>query len=203
MLTVHCYHPTTQKMNCRRLLTLLIALVLACPGFIGAHQVPSLTLEATFAPDGTATFALNLDPRLFLAEDPTTLPPVPAPWFRDQNDQERAETLASALAYVKSAITFFFDDQEAAALAWEFTPIDGATGEPFTDATAEVHFLAKSKTQCPDAAVASSIRLERSAKAAAVLLNKLDQQVEQRERHPQILFPGESSRAFKVRPAAP
>lgn len=193
-------------MNRRLLFSLLITVILAHPARTQAHQVPSLTLEAKFTSEGAAAFSINLDPRLFLAEDPTTLPPVPAPWFRDQSEQERAQTLASAQAYVQSAITFFFDDQKAAALTWEFIPIDGATGEPFTDATAEVHFLAKCSTKCPVSAGTSSIRLEPAAKAAAVLLNSLkqiDSQEEQSERRPQILFPGESSRAFKIQPATP
>jgi hypothetical protein len=188
------------------LLALLASIALLHPTPLHAHQVPSLTLEAKFTAEGAAAFSINLDPRLFLAEDPTTLPPVPAPWFRDQSEQERAETLASARAYVQSAITFFFDDQKAAALTWEFIPIDGATGEPFTEATSEVHFLAQCKTTCPAAAGTSSIRLEPAAKAAAVLLNsfkKLGDQEAQSERRPQILFPGESSRAFKIQPASP
>jgi hypothetical protein len=181
-------------------LALAFAFTLAVTPFVStawAHQVPSLTLEADFTVEGAVTFSINLDPRLFLAEDPTTLPPIPAPWFRDQTEQARTQTLADALTYVQSALTFFFDEQKSAALTWEFVPIDGATGEPFSDTTAEVHFLAKCKTQCPANTITSSIRLEPAAKAAAVLLNSLNQQA---ERRPQILFPGESSRPFRCIP---
>lgn len=179
----------------RPLVGLLTCLLLSSSAL--AHQVPSLTLEADFSPDGAVEFRVNLDPRLFLAEDPTTLPPVPAPWFRDQTEEARAQTLADATAYVQAALSFFFDDQKTAALTWKFEPIDGATGEPFTDATAEVHFLAKCQTRRPDTASASSVRLETAAKAAAVILNRLNQQA---ERRPQILFPGETSRPFRCLP---
>ena len=159
-----------------------------------AHQVPALTVEAEFDGNGGAAFQVNLDPRLFLAEDPTTLPPVPAAWFRDMPELERERTLAEARTYVRSALTFFFGDQKAGDLEWQFDPIDGATGEAFDDSTAEVHFLAKTRTRCPQGATTSVIRLETDAKAAAVLLNSLQQQA---ERRPQILFPGETSRAFR------
>jgi hypothetical protein len=158
-----------------------------------AHQVPNLTLEVNFAAAGAVEFRLNLDPRLFLAEDPKTLPPVPAPWFRDQSETEKAATLQQALTYVKAAVTFFFDGTPADNLAWEFQPIDGATGLPFTDQTAEVHLVAIAKCQAPTDSKTSSIRLEDAAKAPTVLLNSLNQQA---ERRPQILFPGESSRPF-------
>jgi hypothetical protein len=94
---------------------------------------------------------------------------------------------------------FFFDDQAAAELTWEFKPIDGATGMAFDDNTAEVHLLATVKTRSPEAAETCSVRLEMPAKAPAVLLNRLD---EQDERRPQILFPGETSRPFRHKPAA-
>ncbi len=158
-----------------------------------AHQVPNLTLEAEFTSSGEVEFRLNLDPRLFLAEDPKTLPPIPAPWYRDQSETEKAETLKQALAYVKAALTIFFDDQPAGDWSWEFQPIDGATGERFSDETAEVHLLALMKTRCPVGGKACSVRLEDPAKAPTVLLNSLNQQA---ERRPQILFPGETSRPF-------
>ena len=166
-----------------------------------AHQVPNLTLETEFSPDGAVEFRLNLDPRLFLAEDPTTLPPVPAAWFRDQSTEEKNLTLANARAFVRAAITFFFDDQPVTdPLTWELTPIDGATGLPFTDETAEIHFVAICKTRRPPAAQTSSLRLEAAAKAPTVLLNSLHQQA---ERQPQILFPGETSRPFRCAPDSP
>lgn len=165
-----------------------------------AHQVPNLTLEADFKSTGEVEFRLNLDPRLFLADDPRTLPPVPAPWFRDQSAEEKQRTLADALKYVQAALTVFFDEQAASGLSWEFTPIDGATGLGFDDNTAEVHLLATVKTRCPAPSTTCSVRLEDPAKAPAVLLNRLD---EQEERRPQILFPGETSRPFRHQPAEP
>jgi hypothetical protein len=171
------------------LLTLLCTVMTA-----RAHQVPNLTLEAEFSSSGEVEFRLNLDPRLFLAEDPKTLPPIPAPWYRDQTETEKADTLKQALAYVKAALTVFFDEQATGAdWVWQFQPIDGATGESFTDDTAEVHLLAIMKTRCPAGGKACSVRLEDPAKAPTVLLNSLNQQA---ERRPQILFPGETSRPF-------
>jgi hypothetical protein len=177
--------------------TLLLFASLLLPPLTHAHQVPSLTIEANFTPEGQLTLTINLDPRLFLAEDPTTLPPIAAPWFRDQSPEAKTQTLADALTYVQSALTFFFNDQPAANLIWQFEPIDGATNGPFTDTTAEVHFLATCKTQRPATATTSTVRLEPKAKAAAVLLNSLNQQT---ERRPQILFPGETSRPFLLTP---
>lgn len=178
-----------------------LALALLCTVMTArAHQVPNLTLEAEFSSSGEVEFRLNLDPRLFLAEDPKTLPPVPAPWFRDQTETEKAETLKQALAYVKTALTVLFDEQATGAdWVWEFQPIDGATGESFNDDTAEVHLLAIVKTRCPAGGKACSVRLENPAKAPTVLLNSLNQQA---ERRPQILFPGETSRPFVYLTAA-
>ncbi len=172
----------------------LIAWVWGLGGPLQAHQVPNLVLEADFKSSGEAEFRLNLDPRLFLAEDPRSLPPVPAPWYRDQSEEEKKRTLADALAYVRAAVSLFFDQEAAGELTWEFEPIDGATGLTFDDNTAEVHLLARAKTRCPAASETCWLRLEMPAKAPVVLLNRLD---EQDERQPQILFPGESSRPFR------
>lgn len=172
---------------------ILCALAALSPG-LRAHQVPNLTLEADFKSSGEVEFRLNLDPRLFLAADPRSLPPIPAPWYRDQSEEEKERTLADALAYVRSALTFFFDHQAADAWTWEFQPIDGATGMAFDDNTTEVHLLATARTRSPAAASACSVRLEMAAKAPAILLNRRD---DQDERQPQILFPGETSRPFR------
>lgn len=174
--------------------SVLAALIWSASGPLRAHQVPNLVLEADFKSTGEAEFRLNLDPRLFLAEDPRSLPPVPAPWFRDQSEEEKKRTLADALAYVRAALTLFFDKEAAGELAWEFEPIDGATGMAFDEATAEVHLLARVKTRCPAGSETCWLRLEAPAKAPIVLLNRLD---DQDERRPQILFPGESSRPFR------
>lgn len=172
-----------------------LAVLIGCAGgALSAHQVPNLTLEADFKSTGEVEFRLNLDPRLFLSEDPRSMPPVPAPWFRDQPEEEKRRTLEDALGYVKTAVTFFFDGQAAEAFAWEFKAIDGATGEALADDTLEVHLLATVKTRCPAGSAACSVRLEMPAKAPAVLLNRLD---DQDERQPQILFPGETSRPFR------
>ncbi len=188
----------TTRPPARRLIALIVsALAAFCPR-LEAHQVPNLTLEADFKSSGEVEFRLNLDPRLFLAAEPRSLPPVPAPWYRDQSEEEKKQTLADALVYVKTALTFFFDNQAAEELAWTFEPIDGATGLAFNDTTAEVHLLATVKTRCPEATAACSVRLEAPAKAPAVLLNRLD---DQDERRPQILFPGETSRPFRHKPA--
>ncbi len=188
----------TLRLPARRLVwravTLIFSVLLMPFQVLEAHQVPNLTLEADFKSSGEAEFRLNLDPRLFLAPDPRSLPPVPAPWFRDQSEEEKKRTLEDALAYVRAAVTLYFDRVEAGDLAWEFEAIDGATGLAFDDQTAEVHFLARAKTLSPQTSATFSMRLEMPAKAPVVLLNRLD---EQDERQPQILFPGESSRPFR------
>ena len=65
-------------------------LALAMPGAAWAHVVPNMTVEADFAADGVYTLSINVDPRTFLAADPTTLPPVPGSWYREQTPEQLA-----------------------------------------------------------------------------------------------------------------
>ena len=181
-----------------RILSFCLGLLLAI-GTVSAHQVPNLTIESEFQADGTAELRVNLDPRLFLAEDPTTLPPIPASWLLTQSEAEKAETWAKAEAYVRSAVTPAYSSPPLGIeLVWEFVAIDGGTGMAFTEQTAEVHLLAKAKMAVPAEAKAYTVAILMDAKAPAVLLNSFAGTM---ERRPQILFPGETSRPFPCRAA--
>ena len=61
-----------------------------------AHQVPSLTVEALFSADRSYTLRINVDPRLFISDQPSSLPPVPIEWYRDQKPEELAATKLKA-----------------------------------------------------------------------------------------------------------
>jgi alpha-mannosidase len=79
---------------------LLVLAVLGLP--LEAHQIPSLSVEALFSKDRTYLVRINVDPRLFLSAQPSSLPPVPVEWFRDQSDAEKKKTFETAEAYLKS-----------------------------------------------------------------------------------------------------
>lgn len=165
---------------------------------VQAHTVPNLTVEADFALDGSAKIQVNLDPRLFLADDPTTLPPIPADWIRNMGAEERAKIDQQASAYLEQALAWRFgEDAAPMVMTWSFLAIDGGTGGELSDETVEVHLLAQTQIEVPAAEGKFCVAVLEGAKAAMVLLNRLG---EQAERRAQVLFPGETSRPFQCRP---
>ena len=78
--------------------------MLAFATVAGAHVVPSMTVEAEFQSDGGYALRINVDPRTFLAPDPTTLPPVPASWYREQTPEQIAATHERAQYYLAEAL---------------------------------------------------------------------------------------------------
>jgi hypothetical protein len=156
-----------------------------------AHYVPNLVLEVDVtSATRKVELRLNLDPRLFLAEDPRDLPPVPASWYLEQSIDEKAETERRALEFVRAALTLLAGGEGVEIKSWRFEPIDGATGLALDEEAEEVHLVAITDVELPVAAPNPAVRLESATKVALVLLMSLDQE---EERSPQILFPGETS----------
>lgn len=158
---------------------------------LSAHTVPSMTVEAEFGTDHSYVLRINLDPRLFLSTNPTTLPPVEASWWREQSDEQKKASLQQALDYVQKALTVIFGGKAIALPAFSFQPMDGAANTPFTTETKEVHLLAETSGKAE--ASEFEVALGKDANTSLILLNSYGGNV---ERRPQVLFPGETSRAF-------
>ena len=179
-----------------RLLRLLPALLLTHG--LWAHQVPNMTIEAEFAASGDYTLRINLDPRIFLSRQPTALPPVTADWYLNQSATEKAQTHAQAADYLQSNLELHFGTQRTEVPGCDFVALDGATSEALKPDTAETHLLATARGRVPAGADSFLLDFGPEANVSLILLNSLDGQP---ERRPQVLFPGESSRAFPI-PAA-
>ena len=79
----------------RRVLGAAFLALLEVAGVAHAHVVPNMTVEAEFNSAGGYTLRINVDPRTFLAADPTSLPPVPASWYLEQTPEQAAAWAAS------------------------------------------------------------------------------------------------------------
>jgi hypothetical protein len=171
-----------------------------CAFTVHAHQVPSMTLETAFSEDDSAAFSINLDPRCFLAEVPTTLPPVPAEWWRDQSEADKTKTSQDANSFLQKAMRLQLGGKPIDLPAFTFTPMDAATNQEFTAESKEVHLLGKLTLKVPAEADSFVVDYTMSATVPLVLLNSLTTKPAGR---PQLLFPGETSRPFKLPIAAP
>jgi len=176
----------------RRLVMLSAACLLA--PVLRAHTVPTITVEAEFSAGREVTLRVNLDPRLFLSAQPASLPPVPAAWWLDQNDEERAKSLADAEAYIEKNIRLDAGGSPLKA-RWKVVAIDSASAFPLGPNSAETHLLAEHRGPLPDAAGEFKVTLDERAAVGLILLNSFEGRP---ERHPQAIFPGESSRGFKL-----
>jgi hypothetical protein len=172
----------------------LCLFVFALTGMLQAHQVPSLTIEATFTRTGEYKLRLDLDPRAFLSDPPTALPPVNADWYLQQSPDEKAATHQQAESYLRDNLTLRFGDQTVPLPPCRIVALDGATNEPLTPDTAETHLQATAEGRIP-ANGAFQIDFGSRAGVSLILLNHLEDQI---ERSPQALFPGESSQPFPL-----
>lgn len=163
-----------------------------------AHTVPSMVVEAEFTPDREVALLVNLDPRLFLSEQPASLPPVPASWWYQQSETERTETLAKAAAYLDAQLTFRVGGNDFRG-TWRVQPVDSTTVAPLAPASGEVHLLAEHRGPLPEVAGDFKLMVARTCGVATLLMNAMAG-VEQRQ--PQLVFPGESSRGFALPPLA-
>jgi hypothetical protein len=162
----------------------------------GAHTIPSLTVEAEFKADGGYELRANVDPRLFLSSKPSELPPVPVEWYREQSEAELGETRRKAGEYLTKALALSFNGKRVEnGAAYDFVPMDGATNLPLDAATKEVHLLGKFQSKAPEGGGDFQVALGKDALVSMILLNSLEGKP---ERRPQVLFPGETSRPFKL-----
>jgi hypothetical protein len=168
------------------------ALVPAC---LQAHAVPSTEIVASFKKDRSYTLTINLDPRSFLAPDPTTLPPVPGSWYRDQSKEQIAATHAKARDYLAQVVSLIFSTTKAEQPAADLVAIDGNDNTPFKAETEEIHLLATLRGTLPAAASDFQIAYAKTATTSLILLIEHEGET---ERRPQVIFPGETSRAIKL-----
>ena len=164
---------------------------------VQAHVVPNMTIEAEFARDHSFVLRLNLDPRVFLSDQPTSLPPVTADWFLNQSEEQKKATYQQATEYLKANVGLIFSDQSLALPEAEFVAMDGATNEPVKLDTAETHLLATAKGQVPAGSDNFKLAFGKAANVSLILLNSEEGN---EERRPQVIFPGETSRPFKITP---
>ena len=160
-----------------------------------AHVVPNMTIETEFTQGRQFTLKMNLDPRVFLSDQPTSLPPVSADWYLSQSETEKAATYAKAMEYLKANVGLTFNDQTLPLPACEFVALDGATYEAVKPDTAETHLLATAKAEVPGGADSFKIAFGKGANVSLILLNSEEGN---NERKPQVIFPGETSRPFKL-----
>lgn len=146
-----------------------------------------------FSTDRGYTLRINLDPRLFLSDQPATLPPVPIEWYRDQTPAELAKTEGLAQEYLDRALKLRFGELSVALPKCSFRPMDGATNLPVSAETKEVHLVAEAGGRTPDGGNQFQLMLSRDANTSMILLNSFDGQM---ERRPNAVFPGEGSRPF-------
>ncbi|MCB1279203.1 hypothetical protein [Prosthecobacter sp.] len=159
-----------------------------------------MTLEADFSAGGTYSLRINVDPRIFLATDPTTLPPVPASWYREQTPEQIAATHQKAQEYLSGALVVLFEGKKDVLPACEIQPIDGSDNTPLKADTLEVHLLAVAKGEVPAGATTFQIDFAHDANTSLILLHT---QGGNSDLRPQVIFPGETSRAFHLKAAAP
>lgn len=174
-----------------------LGVALLCLGTqAGAHTVPSMVAEAEFSPERQVTLLVNLDPRLFLTDQPTAVPPIPASWWFQQSEGEQAETLKRAAAYVDAQLQFHVGAGELRG-DWKVQPVDSATVAPLTPSSAEVHLLAEHQGPLPEVEGDFKMKVAPACAVATLLMNVM---AGAEQRQPQLVFPGESSRGFSLPP---
>lgn len=169
-----------------------------------AHQIPSLTVEALFSADRGYTLRINVDPRLILSEQPSSLPPIPIEWYREQSLEELAATEQKAAVYLRRALSIKFGETTVAVEKCQYQPMDGATNLPLSADTKEIHLLAEMKGTVTEGQNSFSLALSHDANVSMILMNTFEGTM---ERRPNVVFPGEISRpfmlAFPAKPAPP
>lgn len=174
---------------------LLLALCWFTTVHVHAHVVPNMTIEAEFTQDHRYTLRINLDPRVFLSDQPTSLPPVTADWYLSQSDSQKQETYTKATEYLEENVGLGFGEQTLKVPACEFVALDGATNEPVKPDTAETHLLATAKGEVPAGSDSFKVVFGKAANVSLILLNSEEGSNDKR---PQVIFPGETSRPFKI-----
>lgn len=176
------------------LLATIWALLGAC-GLLQAHVVPNMTVEATFEADGSYRMTLNLDPRTFMAADPTTLPPVPSAWYRDQTPSQIQATHEKAREYLVNCLNLLFGGQKTPLPECVFQAIDGSDNTPIKPETQEVHLLASTRGTVPNGATTFQVDYAKTANTPLILLSAVPGKPTQRA---QAVFAGETSPAVAL-----
>ncbi len=176
----------------RRAAILMFVCATACA--LSAHTVPTLVVEAEFNNARQSDIRVNIDPRLFLAAQPTTIPPMPATWWLEQDEPAQTKTKADAISFVEKTLGFTIGETGLRG-GWKVAAIDSATAFPLSAESAEVHLLAERQQQLPANPGVFKVTVSNDCSVGVILLNSVEGKP---ERHPQSLFPGETSRDFAV-----
>ena len=179
----------------RQMLGAAFSALLAVAGVAHAHVVPNMTIEAEFNAAGGYTLRINVDPRTFLAADPTSLPPVPASWYLEQTPAQAAATHEKAQQYLATSLGVLFDGKKTELPTCKIQAMDGADNTILKADTQEVHLLATASGELPANAVTFQIDFAKEANTSLILLHT---QVGKTELRPQVIFPGETSRPFQL-----
>ena len=183
----------------RRVSGAIFPAFLAAASLLHAHVVPNMTIEAEFNSAGGYTLRINVDPRTFLAADPTALPPVPASWYLEQTPEQAAATHEKAQQYLASSLGVLFDGKKAELPSCKIQAMDGADNTLLKAATQEVHLLATASGQLPAGATTFQVEFAKEANTSLILLHT---QAGKTELRPQVVFPGETSRPFQLHVSA-
>ncbi|MDZ4290161.1 MAG: hypothetical protein U0984_19500 [Prosthecobacter sp.] len=154
-----------------------------------------MTVETDFAINRGFTLKVNFDPRLFLSNQPTALPPVPGSWYREQSETERATTHENALAYLRKNLELRFGDEPMPLPQLKLEAIDGSDNTPLKPETAEVHLLATGRSVIPGSGSDFRLSLGRDANVSLILLSRIEGG---KDASPRVVFPGETSQAFSL-----
>ena len=160
-----------------------------------AHRVAELALEAEFQADGSFVCRVTLDPRLFLAADPSAMPPVGPEWFLDQDPEawgksqlQAAERLSELL---KTSLGKRVLDWKGA--SWQ--AMDGNSNGPLTRDSAETHLLATLRGRVESGQGPFAVSLATSSPVALIVLT---QRPDDEKPQVQALFAGETSQGLEV-----
>ncbi len=179
----------------RRISVVVFLTFWAVASIVRAHVVPNMTVEVEFDSAGGYTLRINVDPRTFLASDPTSLPPVPASWYLEQTPEQVAATHEKAQQYLASSLGLLFNKQKTPLPACKIQAMDGADNTPLKADTQEVHLLATASGQLPANSTTFQVDFAKDANTSLILLHSMAGKTELR---PQVIFPGETSRPFQL-----
>ena len=183
----------------RRIIGAVFLTFLAAASTVSAHVVPNMTVEAEFDSTGGYTLRINVDPRTFLAAEPTSLPPVPASWYLEQTPEQVAATHEKAQQYLASSLGLLFDGNKTILPACKIQAMDGADNTPLKADTQEVHLLATASGHLPAQSTTFQVDFAKDANTSLILLHSMAGKTELR---PRVVFPGETSPPFQLKVAA-
>lgn len=179
----------------RRIISAVFLTFLAVASTVSAHVVPNMTVEAEFDSTGGYMLRINVDPRTFLAAEPTPLPPVTASWYLEQTPEQVAATHEKAQQYLASSLGLLFDGNKTILPACKIQAMDGADNTPLKADTQEVHLLATASGHLPAQSTTFQVDFAKDANTSLILLHSMAGKTELR---PQVVFPGETSRPFQL-----